>query len=316
MSTQDQTMPPSPPCCYKCRNPVVRRGSFYRTSDDVRVQRYYCRQCGSSFSEATGSPCFQHKKRQLHGRILEGLCSGVSQRRLVRMIQVNRKTIASKLTFLGERALQFIKEENNKLGKLRSIQFDDVETVEHTKCKPLSIAMAVVADKRWILGFRVASMPAKGPLAEISRKKYGPRPDDRGPARRDLFAELKPLLADYAEVRTDMNPHYQADISAAFPSATHTTFKGRRGCVVGQGELKKIGFDPLFSFNHTAAMLRANINRLFRRTWCLTKKPSCLESHLAIYALYHNVILLKPTDPPQGEPQPKVSLSTLISLIS
>jgi hypothetical protein len=47
------------------------------------------------------------------------------------------------------------------------------------------------------------------------------------------------------------------------PGAVHTTVKGRHGCVVGQGELKKIVFDPLFSFNHTAAMARANINRLF-----------------------------------------------------
>jgi len=39
--------------------------------------------------------------------------------------------------------------------------------------------------------------------------------------------------------------------------ATHRTVKGRRGSIAGQGELKKIGFDPLFSLNHTCAMLRA-----------------------------------------------------------
>ena len=74
--------------------------------------------------------------------------------------------------------------------------------------------------------------------------------------------------------------------------------KGRRGCVVGQGELKAIGFDPIFAFNHTAAMLRANMNRLFRRTWCTTKTIRGLEDHLALYVKYHNEELLnlkKPT---------------------
>jgi hypothetical protein len=29
-------------------------------------------------------------------------------------------------------------------------------------------------------------------------------------------------------------------------------------------------------------MLRANLNRLFRRTWCTTKKPEGLIDHLSI----------------------------------
>jgi hypothetical protein len=38
-------------------------------------------------------------------------------------------------------------------------------------------------------------------------------------------------------------------------------------------------------------MLRANVNRLFRRTWCTTKKAQALVHHLAIYADYHNSVL-------------------------
>ena len=79
-----------------------------------------------------------------------------------------------------------------------------------------------------------------------------------------------------------------------FPEATHWTTRGRRGCVVGQGELKAGGFDPLFSLNHSFAMLRANINRLFRRTWNTTKKPERLALHIALYVLYHNWVLINP----------------------
>ena len=42
---------------------------------------------------------------------------------------------------------------------------------------------------------------------------------------------------------------------------THQTFKRRRGCVVGQVELKAGGFDPLISLNQTCAMFRDHPKR-------------------------------------------------------
>ena len=95
-----------------------------------------------------------------------------------------------------------------------------------------------------------------------------------------------------ARIFSDQNPHYEPDVKKHFPEALYKTYKGRRGCVVGQGELKSGGFDPLFCLNHTAAMLRANMNRLFRRTWCTTKTVFGLEDHIAIYARAHNERIL------------------------
>lgn len=138
----------------------------------------------------------------------------------------------------------------------------------------------------------MASMPAKGLLVQRSLLKYGKRKDERPQARKNLFKNLKPVLGEAAEIKSDMNPHYIKDIQKHFPKARHTVYKGRRGCVVGQGELKAGGYDPLFSLNHTAAMLRANVNRLFRRTWCTTKKAMGLECHIALYVWYHNFVLL------------------------
>ncbi len=39
-------------------------------------------------------------------------------------------------------------------------------------------------------------------------------------------------------------------------------------------------------------MLRANLNRLFRKTWNTTKKLERLNYHLAIYSWYHNFKLI------------------------
>lgn len=221
------------------------------------------------------------------------LCSGVSQRRAAILLNLSRTTVVRKFLFLGGQALLELEEQLKSKPPAMVIQFDDMETFEHTKCKPLSITIAVVEGERRILGFKVSRMPAKGVLAAISRKKYGPRPDERPDARERLFEKLKSYVHPEAVIKSDQNPHYPDDVKKYFPHATHKTYKGRRGCVVGQGELKRGGFDPLFSLNHTAAKIRADINRLFRRTWCTTKKPERLALHLAIYAVFHNESLEK-----------------------
>ncbi|WP_235044581.1 hypothetical protein [Pseudobdellovibrio exovorus] len=185
-------------------------------------------------------------------------------------------------------ALDKLKEWNRKLPKCQEVEFDDLETFEHTKLKPLSVTLMVEFKSRRILGFRVASMPAKGLLAASSRKKYGYRVDDRAKARRDLFNEVKGLISSTAVIRSDSNPHYRSDVKRYFPKARYEVVLGGRGAITGQGELKKQVWDPIFSLNHTCAMLRAHINRLFRKTWCTTKKPDQLEKHIALYALEHN----------------------------
>ena len=86
---------------------------------------------------------------------------------------------------------------------------------------------------------------------------------------------------------------YKPVVDAAFPRAMYQQFKGKKRCVAGQGALKKTASDPLFTINHTFAMLRANINRLVRRTWCTTKKIARLIDHLTIYVYVHNAYLLK-----------------------
>jgi transposase-like protein len=274
-------------------NSVVCFGHFVRRCDQKRLQRFRCLECKRTFSEASFSACHYQKKRHLNGNIFELLVSGLSQRRLARILRVNRKTIVRKFLFLGAHSQELLLKTNKDQPKVTKVQFDDLETFEHSKCKPLSVTMAVEEDTRRILGFRVSRMPAKGHLAAISRKKYGPRKDARPLARKELFTELKDLVHEDAIFKSDMNPHYGPDLKRHFPQSKHIAYKGQRGCVVGQGELKAGGFDPIFSLNHSFAMTRANVNRLFRRTWCTTKLPERLALHFAMYALYHNLILIK-----------------------
>lgn len=268
--------------------PVYKRGSFYRKSDRKRVQRFCCTICKRNFSVATLSINYRQKKRQLNYAIERLLVAGVSQRELARIYKINRKTIVRKMIFRGILAEKELRKFNQQKPSPTHMQFDDMETFEHTKLKPLSITLAVEEKTRRILGFKVAQMPAKGLLAAISRKKYGRRTDERSKARIELFKEIKPLTTEVKIIKSDENPHYPKEVKKFYPLAEHKVYKGRKGALTGQGELKKIKFDPIFDLNHTCATLRARTNRLFRRTWCTTKKPERLRLHLNLVALHHN----------------------------
>lgn len=275
------------------KSTVHLHGVFFRKSDSRHIVRFLCTRCKRTFSSASFSECVNQKKRRINPTLRELMCAGVTMRRSARILGVNRKTVAWRLPFLSQRAKlkhdQFLA--GLKTSPLKSIQFDELETSEHTKCKPLSVALAVEPKTRKMLGFQVSSMPANGLLAAISRKKYGPRRDDRRQGLQNLFNGIAPMVTKTAQLLSDECPRYPTLVKQIFPDATHATTPGRRGCSTGQGELKRIGFDPLFSLNHTCAMLRANISRLIRRTWSTTKKAENLAHHLMIYMNYHNECL-------------------------
>ena len=281
---------------------IVRKGYYFRFSDSRKIARFQCLLCKRTFSQASFSSCFGQKKRRLNEPLRKLLAANATHRGAARILRVSRHTIAKKALFLGIQAKKwndnFLRDRTSKFP-ISKIQFDEMESLEKSKCLPVSIPLVVETKTNLILGFRVCSMPAKGHLAEISRRKYGYRPDERARAAHDLFTEIKPYLSPSLEIKSDENPKYPSWIRPHFPDARHLKYKGRRGCVVGQGELKRGGFDPLFSINHTAAMLRAHISRLFRRTWNTTKKKERLATHIEIYVQAHNQNILETSNKPR-----------------
>jgi transposase-like protein len=276
--------------CPKARS-IIRNGSFYRNSDARRISRFFCKICQKSFSLSTNQSTLFQKKRRITYPLMLLLNSGVSQRRAAKILRVNPKTVVRRFRYIAK--MERLRhedwmEQEYKDQPLNYIQFDDLETSEHTKCKPLSVALAV--DPK-ILNFQVNQMPAKGLLAKTALRKYGYRRDERAIGWDQMMKSLVPYVRSDAILHSDENPHYGRFVRKYYPQGTHQTVKGGRGAISGQGELKKLRFDPLFSLNHTCAMLRANLNRLFRRTWCTTKTRQGLIDHLSLYVSYHNRVL-------------------------
>lgn len=275
---------------------LVRKfGKFYRSSDRKFVQRFVCVRCKQHFSAATFSPCYRQKKRFLNPIIERHLHSHVWERQIARILKISRTTVARKKKFLGIQAEFY----NNKIresiprSEFSSLQLDDMITFEHTKLKQVSIPLLVTSPNRFIVGLRACEIPTTGVLAEKSRKKYPFRKNEHPETLRTILREVAHLVPSDVSVMSDEKPGYNPIVMSVFPEATHKRVKGLRGCVVGQGELKASSDDPMFALNHTAAMLRAHIAALVRRTWCTTKKIEALNWSLQIYAKYHNKELVR-----------------------
>ena len=277
--------------CPYCQSPKTKKKGFYENAEKKRRQRYFCKICLRYFSETAASLLSRQKKPDLNRYIFAFLVSGMSQRKIATRLSTTRKTVDRKLVFLARHSRSFHAEYLTKMKKIRDVTFDEMETFEHSKCKPVAIAVAVNSKTRIIIAARVARMPAKGRLAVISRRRYGRRPDLRPKALRQALSAIKSVTTPDLLLRSDQSPRYPKYVREILPNAIHKTYKGRKAVIAGLGELKAGGFDPLFSLNHTCAMFRDNIKRLSRRTWCTTKRPDRLQCLVDLYVVAHNYVI-------------------------
>ena len=113
----------------------------------------------------------------------------------------------------------------------------------------------------------------------------------------ELFEQLRERMAfDPLTITTDAHPLYPILIKKYFPHSKHIQVVARdhikkKRELIYLTERKKI-FDPLFAMNQRCAMLRSDIRRLTRRSWCTTKKVTNLRRHLELYKTYNNSQIL------------------------
>lgn len=272
-------------------NHLVRNGTFYRRSDKKYIPRYRCKGCKKGLSDATLDPCYRQKKRTINFQVEALLVSKVHLRECARLMGITFGTVIRKKKFLAaQRGLEHQDLLNLHMGEFRfkDLQFDEMETYEHSRMKPVSIPLIVHGPTRLVLGVDACSMPAKSLLAHKALAKYGVRKNLRTPTLESLFESLSNHVNPKMSIRSDSCPWYPKSVRKYFPDAKHETVLSRAACVAGHGELKKGGNDPLFSLNHTAAMFRDHMSRLIRRTWCGSKKIGSLREHLILYMAAHN----------------------------
>lgn len=278
--------------CPHCQSAKVIKKNFYFIKHSrSHIRRYLCLACKKSFSSRTLSPTYRQVKPYLNQPISELLASGNTERRTAKLLNCSKNTVSKKLLWLSRNLTHLVP----SLHDTEHIQIDELETIEHTKLKPLTVPICVSHTYK-ILGLSVGKIPAKGYLAEISRKKYGFREDERSKKICELFEQLRQSLKHQPlTITTDKHPLYPKLVAKYFPLSRHIqvdagAHKSKKKELIYTSEMKRI-FDPLFAINQRFAMLRSDIRRLTRKSWCTTKRVENLRHHLELYRSYNNTQL-------------------------
>jgi uncharacterized protein YlaI len=267
---------------------MIRHG-FYKTRWNAQpVRRYLCTRCQRTVSTRTFRRSYRQKRPDLNEPIFFWYSSGTTQRRMAVGLKTNRKTVVRKFLFMAQEARR-MHEAKLAEGRWRApaIQFDEMETFEHTRMKPLSIGLAVNPETYEILYTNVAPFPAKGPLAGLARKKYGFRPDLRNHARRDLIKKLRRFEPQI--ITTDKASAYGKPIRTFLPQTFHRqTTRKKQDRNFFHKNRRRNPNDEMFVLNFICAKLRHDLSRLMRKVWVTTKKPERLQAHLDLFTAFHN----------------------------
>jgi transposase-like protein len=278
--------------CPHCQaTSIIKKNFYFIKHSRSYIRRFLCLACNKSFSSRTFSPTYKQSKPYLNNPISKLLASGNTERRTAKLLGCSKNTVAKKLLWISKNLHSVLPSKHDA----QHIQIDELETIEHTKLKPLTIPMCVSHTYK-ILGVAVGMIPAKGHLAEISRKKYGYREDNRAQTLTRLLENLAQTLpVQPLTITTDKHPLYPKLIAKYFPSSKHIQVNAgehlrKKRELIYTAEMKRL-FDPLFAINQRFAMLRSDIRRLTRRSWCTTKKIENLQSHLELYRAFNNLRL-------------------------
>ena len=173
---------------------------------------------------------------------------------------------------------------------VRHIQFDEMESFEHTRLKPLSISLAVDSDSAKVLDIQVGTLNYKGRLAGFAYTKYGPRIDTSETAMQRVLETLKEAGISNPIIKTDSKTTYPKLVSRILPQAVHVPVKVERVSMVQRlfRKGRRNENDPLFVLNYMAAKIRHDVSRMARKVWVTTKKDSFLQAHLDLYMAYIN----------------------------
>lgn len=213
----------------------------------------------------------------------------MTQRRMALVLEVNRKTIVRKFLFVASLARKE-HERRIAMGEIKTgfAQFDEMETFEHTRLKPLSVALAVRAKTGEIIEAQVATMNCKGRLAGVAQQKYGWREDTRDSAREDVLLAIRTCSRDTLSIMSDKHPDYPALIKKFVPYAEHQGMKRTEVVPLSKSADRRNPDAAMFTLNYTAAKIRHDLSRMARKVWVTTKRRDRLQAHLDLYIAWNN----------------------------
>lgn len=260
--------------CPECSSQdSIRKGS-YKTKTG-KVKRYQCNCCQNTFTKRTYSKNYHMKKQYLQSRIVRMYCERMSLRGIARALGVNIKTVVRYFIKASKEAeIRNLKRLENREIITSYIQFDELETFEHTKKRPLGVLLFIRAKTGEILSAKVSRSPIRA--LSMSKKeivKYNSKVNKKVPMYDGFIMAKKAANKAHTTVACD-GYRPQVDMAKKICSEDFIDVN------VLSSENKKIDLAIL--------KLRQDVSRLGRKSLCTTKKMVNLQRHLDLYIDYNN----------------------------
>jgi hypothetical protein len=266
----------------------VRDGFYHPLCRSHAVPRFRCRFCGRRFSRQTFRADRRQKKPSINAACLDLMVACVGLRQAARVLRVARRTVERRFAWLGRHAADF---QANRLAVARMpgpFQLDELESFEANRYQPVTVPVLIERSSLFIVATAVGPLRRKGRLTPRQRRLraeheavHGRRPSQSPQAVHAVLSRLGAVAPQAPVVlESDHKPLYgrlaSELLGSRFVWRTHSA------------SARRDRRNPLFPINHTNARLRHFLARLRRRTWCVTKRRTCLQAHLAIATLWSN----------------------------
>jgi len=173
-------------CRYHIRSKGFRyrKHASYSTVRGVKIPRFRCLGCGSTFSRRAFSLAYYRKRPELLRPVAAGLQAGSAHRQLARTLGCAPSTVTRISALLGRHSLLLLRralaELEGQLGE--DIVLDHFETFELTQDLPFGVATAVGAQSWFVYGIDPAPHARTGRRTrhQERRRKQRPRRQTRG----------------------------------------------------------------------------------------------------------------------------------------
>lgn len=257
---------------------------YYKTKHNGQpVPRYKCKFCGKTLSGRSMLGNEKLKKPELTEEVFNLYCERMSIRGIARVLKVDKETVMSRIAYLGMLCLKYHTIYlSSGMFRTAIINYDEMETTEATKLKPISVGIACCGITGFIIDAQACEMPAKR-MSSLSISKYGARPDFRGVACDDALAAAKLCCPQNVTIIADDKRAYRAWFLRNFPQSQ--IFQAKR---LQMNQIFPAHLHDKFRMDGVCANIREDVSRFTRRSRIITKRMSMLQNHLYMYIAYNN----------------------------
>jgi len=274
--------------CPTCSNPAKKNGSFVRKRNRAKVQRFFCHSCSLAFSKQSTNITSRQHRPDLNEKIFHMICNGMGVRRIAMVLNTTPKTVQNKIKFLAILCDHFHNTHFTNWKVKPTFQFDEMWAVESNSNNALTIPLVVEKESYFIVSAR---------SAHTNALKGTPTKRGANNARRQAKISVRDLVIiktlDKANtMKPDGRIVMDTDKKVAYLNILEKVYGPRLVHNKYNAGIPEEAI-RLFPINNTMACMRAEVSKVKRDGWYLTKDNTWLNAHLAIYTVYYNYFRIK-----------------------